>query len=311
MGTRVDYGKAHSEAHGHSRYGRTYKKPLCEGFGERKIHLIGHSHGGQVIRLLTHLLTYGSETEMATTDPEDISPLFTGGKESYIESVTCICAPNNGSTIYQVVDDKNLVHTLGRFTDFMMGLLGRTPLHVRLVDYQFEQFGLTPVKGEFKQDKLFSAMNRIRDGEDYVLSDLSLRGAYELNKLIEISKNIHYFSYAANGCSGEKHKSKNMNFPLLKIFSHVLVKLPLPADDFGLTFDESWRANDGLVNTVSAKNPADEPAREFDGTAEKGVWNVMPVLQCDHGMATGLFASRKKTRNFYRELGDMLIKVEN
>ena len=83
------------------------------------------------------------------------------------------------------------------------------------------------------------------------------------------------------------------------------------AEDFGLTFDESWRANDGLVNTVSAKNPADEPAREFDGTAEKGVWNVMPVLQCDHGMATGLFASRKKTRNFYRELGDMLIKVEN
>lgn len=311
MGTRVDYGKAHSEAHGHNRYGRTYKKPLCEGFGERKIHLIGHSHGGQVIRLLTHLLTYGSETEIAATDPEDISPLFTGGKESYIESVTCICAPNNGSTIYQVVDDKNLVHTLGRFTDFMMGLLGRTPLHGRLVDYQFEQFGLTPVKGEFKQDKLFSAMNRIRDGEDYVLSDLSLKGAYELNKLIEISKNIHYFSYAANGCTGEKHNSKNMNFPLLKIFSHVLVKLPLPADDFGLTFDESWRANDGLVNTVSAKNPADEPAREFDGTAEKGVWNVMPVLQCDHGMATGLFASRKKTRNFYRELGDMLIKVEN
>ena len=48
MGTRVDYGEAHSKAHGHRRFGRTYKKPLCEGFGERKVHLIGHSHGGQV-----------------------------------------------------------------------------------------------------------------------------------------------------------------------------------------------------------------------------------------------------------------------
>lgn len=36
MGTRVDYGEAHSKAHGHERYGRTYKKPLFEGFGEKR-----------------------------------------------------------------------------------------------------------------------------------------------------------------------------------------------------------------------------------------------------------------------------------
>lgn len=311
MGTRVDYGKAHSEAHGHNRFGRTYKKPLCEGFGERKFHLIGHSHGGQVIRLLTHLLTYGNAEEMAATDSEDISPLFTGGKENYIESVTCICSPHNGSTIYQVADDKNLVHTLGRFTDFMMGILGRTPFHGRLFDYQFEQFGLTPVRGEFKPDKLFTAMNRIRDGEDYVLADLSLPGAYALNQIIEISENVNYISYAANGCVGENHKPKNMNFPLLKMFSNVLIKLPLPEDNYGISFNESWRANDGLVNTESAKNPVDEPAKDFDGKVQKGVWNVMPVLQCDHGGATGLFAGRRKTRKFYRELGDMLISLEN
>lgn len=33
-GTRVDYGKAHSEKFNHSRYGRTYTKPLIEGWGE-------------------------------------------------------------------------------------------------------------------------------------------------------------------------------------------------------------------------------------------------------------------------------------
>ncbi|MBQ5904851.1 MAG: hypothetical protein IIW88_03185, partial [Clostridia bacterium] len=159
--------------------------------------------------------------------------------------------------------------------------------------------------------KLFTAMNRIRDGEDYVLSDLSLRGAYALNQIIEISSNVHYLSYAANGCTGEKHKAKNMNFPLLKFFSYVLVRLALPEDDFGISFDESWRANDGLVNTESAKNPVDEPSKEFDGSFEKGIWNVMPVLPCDHGMATGLFAGKKKTRKFYNELGNMLSELEN
>ena len=84
MGTRVDYGEAHSKAHGHERYGRKYSEPLCQGFGKRKIHLIGHSHGGQVIRLLTHLLTNGSEDEINATDPADISPLFKGGKEVWL-----------------------------------------------------------------------------------------------------------------------------------------------------------------------------------------------------------------------------------
>ena len=309
-GTRVDYGEAHSKAHGHERYGRKYSEPLCQGFGKRKIHLIGHSHGGQVIRLLTYLLTYGDETEKNAVDPGDVSPLFLGGKEDYIASVTCICTPNNGSTLYQVVDDYNLVHTMGRFTDFAMGMIGRTPLHGKFVDYQMEQFGLTPIKGEKKQDKLIDAMNRVRDGEDYVLRDLSLKGAYELNKLIDISKKVYYFTYPANGCVGEKHSPKNMSFPLLQIFSNTLVGLDLPQGCFGINFDESWRENDGLVNTPSAKNPFDEPAKDFDGTMEPGVWNIMPTLLCDHGAATGLFAKRKKTQGFYINLIRMLMKLE-
>lgn len=101
-GTRVDYGKAHSEKFNHSRYGRTYTKPMIEGWGEpdadgniKKINLVGHSFGGATVRTLTALLAYGSEEEQAATSPDDISPLFTGGKGNYINSVTTLCAPHN------------------------------------------------------------------------------------------------------------------------------------------------------------------------------------------------------------------------
>lgn len=309
-GTRVDYGEAHSKAHGHNRYGRTYHKSLCEGFGQRKFHLIGHSHGGQVIRLLTHLLTNGSEDEINATDPADISPLFKGGKEDCVMSVTTICTPNNGSTLYNITEKYELIHTLGRFTDMVMGLVGRTPVHGKYVDYQLEQFGLTPVRGEFKSDRLITAMNRVRDGEDFVLNDLSLKGAHELNELIEINKNVYYFSYAANGCTGENHKPTNIRFPFLKYFSSLIINLGLPEDEQGISFDESWLDNDGLVNVPSAKRPFDEPAKDFDGELVPGIWNVMPTLICDHGAATGLLADKKHIQGFYINLLRMLMKLE-
>ncbi|HPZ00910.1 MAG TPA: lipase, partial [Clostridiales bacterium] len=36
MGGTVDYGVAHAKKYGHKRFGRTYDKPLFEGFGPDK-----------------------------------------------------------------------------------------------------------------------------------------------------------------------------------------------------------------------------------------------------------------------------------
>ena len=111
-GTRVDYGKALSEKFNHSRYGRTYTKPMIEGWGEpdadgniKKINLVGHSFGGATVRTLTALLAYGSEEEQAATSPDDTSPQFTGGKCSmdYVHKIftmfpNCKLRPSYGST---------------------------------------------------------------------------------------------------------------------------------------------------------------------------------------------------------------------
>ncbi len=309
MGTKVDYGKAHSQKSNHERYGRRYQKPIVEGFGKRKIHLIGHSHGGQVIRLLAHLLTYGDEAEKQATDEREISGLFTGGKEDWVASVTTLCTPNNGTSLYDIAENANIVHPLGLATDFAMCVMGRTPVHGRLIDYQLEQYGMTPLRGEKKADKIFDAIKRIDGGEDHILTDLSFKGAYELNKKIEISKNINYFCYTASGSAGEKY-SQNIKFPLLKPLSLLMGRHKLPEDKYGIMFDDSWRENDGLVNTVSGRNPFDEPAREYDGKIESGIWNIMPTLICDHGGAAGLFANKKELHAFYENLADMLIKTE-
>lgn len=309
-GTRVDYGKAHSKAHGHERFGRTYKKPLFEGFNDSGIHLIGHSHGGQSARLLAHLLTYGDRDETESTDENDISPLFTGGKENLVLSVTSVCTPNNGTTLYEMAEDANLVDTIGGAADFLMGLIGRTFLHGRFVDYQLEQFGLTPIRGEKKPDNLFTAMDRFKNGNDHVLSDLSFKGAYELNSKIEISKNITYFCYTASAVTGDNHDPKNITCLPLKPLCKLIANHELPKDEYCFGINSSWRENDGLVNTVSGRNPIDEPSREFDGKIEKGIWNIMPTLICDHGRAAGLLADKDELHKLYSDHAEMLISIE-
>lgn len=101
-GTVVDYGEAHSEKYGHDRFGEDFRcKALVEKWdSENKINLLGHSFGGATIRTLAHLMAKGDADEIAKTDEKDISPLFTGGKEDWIYSMTALAAPHNGTSSY-------------------------------------------------------------------------------------------------------------------------------------------------------------------------------------------------------------------
>ncbi len=105
-GTVTDYGKAHSERCGHERYGKDFtSNALIEKWDEEnKINLLGHSFGGATIRVFASLMAVGSEEEIKATEPDDISPFFTGGKESYIYSLTSLAAPHNGTTAYESSD---------------------------------------------------------------------------------------------------------------------------------------------------------------------------------------------------------------
>ncbi|KAF9481658.1 alpha/beta-hydrolase [Pholiota conissans] len=90
-GGTVDYGKEHSSAHNHARYGRTFPVGLYPPWSkEHPLHFVGHSVGGPTVIKLQYLLQEGHF-----------------GKEGHPEmvlSLNAVCSPFRGT---------QLVYTLG------------------------------------------------------------------------------------------------------------------------------------------------------------------------------------------------------
>ncbi len=313
-GTVVDYGKAHSQKVNHKRFGRYYEEPLFEGWSkEKKIHLVGHSFGGNTVRMLAYLLTYGSKEERDVTDPEDISGLFTGGKEELLQSVVTICAPHNGTTTFAAAKKFHLMEPLTFIAYNYISLMGRSPAEGTIFDFHLEQYGMSYTPGQ--KDALFGrsrAKSSFRDNMDNIEFDMSPAGARHFNFMVDISPNTYFFSYAYNAVEkvGKHHRAKNTDFPFLTFTSNlVLLYDHLVNPGSHRTFE--GYANDGLVDVSSAMHPEDEPFTDFDpDNIQKGIWNVMPVRTGDHGTPIGLFADEEETHAFYFEILDLLRKTE-
>ncbi len=319
IGARVDYGEAHSKEFNHERYGRTYYDALVPNWGEldesgkiKQIHLIGHSFGGTTVRLLIQLLTEGSAEEMAVTPSDSISGLFTGGKSEWVKSATAICTPHNSATVYYPLDALGLIDVIALASYLYIGVLGRSPLNGELVDFHMEQYGLSEIPGGKGSIGLFKAIkNVLANKKDSSSYDLTPEGTLEINESIDISEDIYYFSYPfsttksvdALGIEVPKIKTN----PVIFLTAMVMGVMKFKDPDMGFVYDESWLANDALVNTESAKYPFDEPYTDYDeNNVVKGVWNVMPVSDGDHGTAIGLFADKEQTQAFYLEMCEML-----
>lgn len=319
IGATVDYGEAHSKKFNHARYGRTYYNALVPDWGKldeagkiKQIHLIGHSYGGTTVRMLVHLLTQGSAEERAVTPSDKISGLFTGGKSDWVKSTTAICTPHNSSTMYYPLGAFGIVDVIAFMSYVFIGIAGRGPLNGKLIDFHMEQYGLSEVPGSKGSTGLFKAIrNTLASEEDSCAHDLTPEGTRKLNEEIEISEDVYYFSYPFSTTKpvpalGIEVPTLKTN-PLISLTALMMGTVRFKDPDTGFVYDKAWLANDALVNTESSKCPLDEPFTEFDPQSiNKGVWNVMPVREGDHGDAIGLFADKTKTREFYLEMCEML-----
>ena len=317
MGTTVDYGEAHAKAHNHSRYGRTYDEPLIENWGQKdenglinKVNLIGHSFGGNTIRLLQALLEKGSAEERAAS-PDDVSPLFVGGKVDYINALVTICSPNNGTTLYYIADELNIALLLTVLAYAYAGVMGRSPLN-GYVDFHLEQFGLTYVPGEQSNERhiLDAMFIMLQHWEDTAMNDMSPDGVQVLNDMSDLDPHTYYFSYAFD--TSKKSSIGNFYYPLPSTFA-VLQPFTLMIGSYhrnGISdypIDETWLPNDGLVSVKSALYPLDDAHKAYDpNNVSAGIWNVMPLSTGDHGSAIGIGISEELTMSFYLDMISMI-----
>lgn len=308
-GTRVDYGEHHSRVYGHKRFGRTYKKPLFENWSaEKKVHLIGHSFGGHVIRLLTYLLENGAPDEIAL-NREDTSPLFLGGQKDLVCSVSAICSPLNGTDAYQSVKRYHLLPVLKLVTLNSAVLLGRTKLQGGMIDVHLEQMGVNKTE-EIKDTKKFiPVMKDLFICKESIDFDMTDKGTEQLNGFVKNVSSVYYFSYPYNLLEkNEKGKlvPKNTKNPLMKSTANLMLRTDK-------ALNKTTVGTDGLIDVASAMHPANEPYKPYvpNVPLDSGIWNVMPTGKGDHGTPIGLFADKEETHKLYDDMVDLLSSVES
>jgi len=315
-GGRVDYGKAHAERHGHARFGRTYPG-LLKTWGEpgpagpMKVHLVGHSQGGQTARTLTHLLAEGDATERAATAADELSALFQGG-HAWVLSVTSLSTPHDGTTL--VYHSQGLVNPARKLLALIANLPSRKNQPV--YDLKLDQWGLQRQEGEGL--KAFS--ERIFAGplwkgtRDFSAWDLSPEGARDLNGWVKASPQVFYFSWstAKTLSDHEGHQIPAPKMTFLWRDGARFMGRTLRSGDGQVGIDASWWRNDGAVNTRSMAGPSTDTRTTFDGTPRRGIWNHMGVLEgWDHSEILGIGPEHGgEVLTFYRRWASFLAGLE-
>ncbi|KIX90425.1 hypothetical protein TP70_07675 [Staphylococcus microti] len=308
VGGRADYGAAHAEKYGHERYGKTYKGIYPDWQPGKPIHLIGHSMGGQTIRLLEHYLRNGNDEERLYQQQHGgtLSPLYQGGQDGMITSITTIATPHNGTHAADQLGNTPFIRHL------LYGLTRTFGNHLGTLDLGMHHWGFKQREGESLIDYgKRVAQSQLWDSEDTALYDLTTTGAEKFNAQTSVNPNIYYKTF--NGQATHKTLSGKHMIDFGMAFAHVLT-----GNLIGGVMDEIWRPNDGLVSVVSAQYPTGEAHVDVtaDTPLQKGVWQVMPTMTgWDHSDFIGndtLDATHnaEQLTDFYDELIDYLMRIE-
>ncbi len=272
-GTVVDYGAAHSEAHGHDRYGFSYEGKAVMGEEwnpDEKINLVGHSFGGATVRLFTSLMAYGSEEEIAATG-EETSELFKGGHHS-VHSCITLSAPHNGSQVANILVDPGFtMFAISAVLNIIGALFGNDFM---VFSFQLGHFGLTPKQNEERARITPSGIKNFYKSNDNCGYDMTLRGAAELNETIKLDEETYYYSYTTatteTNCFGRQQPMESLN-PIFYISSAMIGMTEGTTVD-GIKIEGDWAVNDGIVPLASALYPTvdSETATDYEDAVAKG-----------------------------------------
>ncbi len=289
-GTRVDYGKAHANKYMHDRYGADYSAcPMIPDWSEgTRLVLLGHSFGGATVRMFSELLAHGDADERAATPPDSMSPFFAGGMEKRLHSIVTLASPMNGTTAYDIFEDP-----------------GFDPAGVKVPWWSKVLAKMMSLGTGPRPDG--------RDLRDYAGWDMHLDRARELNERMKPLAGVYYFSVP---CSATVRKTDGTYQPkrgIEPLFAARSRQIGVysGATAKGMPVDESWRENDGLVNTLSATAPACAPSKPLDReNIERGLWNIFPAVDGDHMWLQGGLLHKHDIRPFYLDLLTMISRTD-
>ncbi len=286
-GTRVDYGKEHSERFGHERFGRDFSgEPLIPDWDSgKKLVLLGHSFGGATVRLFSEIMANGSAEEREATEAGDLSPFFLGGNGERIRAIVTLAAPTNGTTAYDLYADESFdvgAVQVSRWDNFWGDL--------------------------FNKRKKAEPDGRSED--DYAAFDMHIDNALALNGRISTLLQTYYFAVPCTatepGKDGGQQPIRAMMEPMFRRSSARMGRYTGTTAG-GFAVDSSWQENDGLVNTVSAMAPLGAPSTPYDPDGvQAGVWQIMPTYRGDHMSLQGGLMKKNDVRPFYLELLEMI-----
>lgn len=253
----VDYGATHSSAAGHARSGRCFTGVYPTWSATNPVHLVGHGLGGQTARMLAQLLA-------ANGAPKN-SGLFgtTAVSASWVRSVSTISAPNDGTTLSDVIKDnvpyvQNFISRLAREAG------GRNDLGDMVYDFRLDQWNIAVrATGEsFGSyfDRVLRASWWYNTGTDRAHYDLSPKGAADMNAWVTTLPGVYYFSYSTR--SSIKNTTNNFHYP--RGDNNNMLAMFCGPDFMGNTtrnqagfpvIDSTWWESDCMVPTRSQKAP--------------------------------------------------------
>ncbi|WCJ38495.1 alpha/beta-Hydrolases superfamily protein [Euphorbia peplus] len=293
-GGQVDYGEEHSNACGHSQFGRIYEQGHYPEWDEdHPIHFVGHSAGAQVVRVLQQMLAdkafkgYEKTNENWVLSLTSLSGAFNGTTRTYFDGMQ----PEDGKTMKPICLLQIL--RLGVIIYDWIDI----PWLKEYYNFGFDHFNMTRKKmgilGLF--NCLWGNAGPFASG-DWILPDLTIQGSMELNCHLQTFPNTYYFSYAT------KRTRKILGYtvpstilgihPLLFIRVLQMALWSYPSDvppPYKGYRDEDWLDNDGALNTISSTHPRlpiEHPshfmAKDSDcHNLQPGIW-YYKIVEADH-----------------------------
>ena len=299
-GGQVDYGSTQVEKYGiiQKPINKEYIGLYPEWSDEKPIHLVGHSMGGQTIRMLDYLLKTAIVDSTFKYEESD----FLGKiNEGWIKSITSISTPHNGTTLSDI-----LTSGIPFLQDFiaLAAVVGNS-----FYDFDLEHWGFNREKEEAWGSYFSRMRNHPAWGTKNIVAwDVSVQGARNMNSLCTANPNIYYFSYVTSNTlldsSSNRHvPDKSMSY-IIRANARLMGMKKAYYDD-GSETDSTWFENDGIVNKKSMLGPTTgingpDPIGNYreNDILIPGQWYVMGEYKSDHRK----FVGHSISKNEYNEL---------